>query len=152
VGEPHPKKREFLGEVKATIQAAKLENEITLAGHRSDLREIMAVSDVVVSCSTDPEAFGRVTLEALSLGRPVAGYGHGGVAEQLQALLPQGLVPVGDVAAMITLLESFRRNPTPPENEPCFTLVNMLSRTLELYGRDRQDEAEMTKAPFDGTP
>ena len=30
---------------------------VSLLGTRSDLKEIMAVSDVVVSCSTDPEAF-----------------------------------------------------------------------------------------------
>ena len=33
VGEPHPKKLEFLGEVKAAIKMANLENDITLAHH-----------------------------------------------------------------------------------------------------------------------
>ena len=133
VGEPHPKKLEFLGEVKAAIQAAGLEHDITLVGHRSDLREVMAVSDVVVSCSTDPEAFGRVTLEALALGKPVAGYAHGGVGEQLKALLPEGNIPVGDKKTIVKLLTNWANAPTHPVRESTFTLESMLSSTLDIY-------------------
>ncbi len=133
VGEPHPKKLEFLEEVKAAIQTASLENDTTLVGHRSDLREVMAVSDVVVSCSTDPEAFGRVTLEALAMGKPVAAYSHGGVAEQLEALLPKGKILVGDIAAMVELLYQYNQQAPIPNQESTFTLGNMLSKTIQCY-------------------
>jgi len=135
VGEPHPKKLEFREELKRAIRAAGLEHEITLAGHRSDLREIMAASGAVVSCSTDPEAFGRVTLEALALGRPVAGYAHGGVAEQLDALLPEGKIPVGDTAAMAARLRAWHDSPSLPARENPFTLQRMLGKTLSIYER-----------------
>lgn len=135
VGEPHPKKLEFLDEVKNAIHSADLENDITLVGHRSDLREIMAVSDVVVSCSTDPEAFGRVTLEALSIGKPVAGYAHGGVAEQLEALLPEGKIPVGDTTAMAARLRAWHDSPSLPSRESPFTLRRMLGKTSDIYER-----------------
>lgn len=133
VGEPHPKKLEFLEEVKTAIQAADLENDITLVGHRSDLREVMAVSDVVVSCSTDPEAFGRVTLEALALGKPTTGYAHGGVAEQLEALLPEGKISLGDIAAMVDLLNNWQLQTPEPKRENPFTLDSMLQTTTRLY-------------------
>jgi len=133
VGEPHPRKIEFLDEVKRSIEAADLQAHITFAGHRGDLREIMAISNVVVSCSTDPEAFGRVTLEALSLGRPVAGYDHGGVHEQLDALLPEGKIPVGDYGAMAERLAAWHDNPPLPARENPFTLEAMLSSTIGLY-------------------
>ena len=132
-GEPHPRKRDFLGKVENAIRQAGLENAVTLAGHRDDLREIMAVSDAVVSCSTDPEAFGRATLEALSLGRPVAGYAHGGVAEQLDALLPGGRIPVGDVAAMADRLALWRDQPPAPAKNNPFILQTTLRRTLAVY-------------------
>lgn len=135
VGEPHPKKLEFLEEVKEAIQSAGLENDITLVGHRSDLREIMAVSDVVVSCSTDPEAFGRVTLEALALGKPVAGYDHGGVAEQLEALLPEGKIPAGDNAAMVDLLSRWQQQMPASKRENPFTLERMLHKTIDAYSQ-----------------
>ena len=133
VGEPHPKKQAFLEEVRAAIREAGLEDSITLVGHRSDLKEIMAVSNAVISLSTDPEAFGRVTLEALSLGRPVAGYDHGGVHEQLSALLPKGMVPVGDVEAMVKLLAEWSENPALPGKKNPFTLQRMLQKTVEIY-------------------
>jgi glycosyltransferase involved in cell wall biosynthesis len=133
VGEPHSKKLEFLGEVKKAIQTAGLQNDITLVGHRSDLREVMSVSDAVVSCSTDPEAFGRVTLEALSIGKPVAGYDHGGVHEQLDALLPKGKIPVGDTEKMTQTLAMWHARPESPNMENPFTLERMLQKTLSIY-------------------
>lgn len=138
VGEPHPKKLEFLGEVKTAIQAAGLEHDITLVGHRSDLREVMAVSDVVVSCSTDPEAFGRVTLEALALGKPVAGYAHGGVHEQLQALLPEGKIPPHNIQQLEERLNEWHTNLSFPLKQNPFTRKAMLEMTLHSYTKANQ--------------
>ena len=136
VGEPHPRKQTFLDEVKSAIREAKVEDDITLVGHRSDLREVMAVSDVVISLSTDPEAFGRVTLEALSLGRPVAGYDHGGVHEQLSALLMEGKAPVGDAGAMVELLAKWSEKPARPKTDNPFTLERMLEGIVGVYVGD----------------
>ncbi len=134
VGEPHPRKQDYYREVLRTIESAGLLDKVYLPGHRSDLREIMAVSEVVVSLSSDPEAFGRVTLEALALGRPTAGFDHGGVGEQLSALLPEGRVPVGDLAAMEELLDSWLREGAPkPARENPFTLERMVRSTREVY-------------------
>lgn len=135
VGESHPKKLGFLEEVKAAIRADALENDISLVGHRLDLREVMAASDIVVSCSTDPEAFGRVTLEALSIGIPVAGYDHGGVHEQLDALLPAGKIPVGDTPGMAERLSQWHAEPARPRQENPFTLQKMLEGTFDVYRR-----------------
>ena len=126
---------EFLSEVKKTIRLAGLEKDITLTGHRSDLRDILTASDAVVSCSTDPEAFGRVTLEALSLGKPVAAYSHGGVAEQLDQMLPVGRIPVGDITSMVNLLADWISRISPPAPTPTseFELQQMLKSTLGVY-------------------
>jgi len=133
VGEAHPRKLDFLAEVNNAIREAGLENDLTLTGHRSDLREILACSDVVVSCSTDPEAFGRVTLEALSLGRPVAAYAHGGVAEQLDAMLPEGKIKVGDDTAMTDIIARWHQQAPRPGNNQNFTLSCMQATILKAY-------------------
>lgn len=125
VGETHPRKFGYREKVRADIHSARLETSCTLLEHRGDLCEIIAVSDVVVSCAIQPEAFGRITLEALSMGRPVAGYDHGGVREQLDALFPMGKVPVGDIATMSQKLIAWqkilrlRKKKTPSSWNPC---------------------------------
>ncbi len=134
VGEPHQRKRQYHEELLCARDEAGLGDAVLLPGHRSDLREIMAISDVVVSLSSDPEAFGRVTLEALSLGRPVAGFDHGGVGEQLSELLPEGRVPLGDIDAMARLLGGWLAHGAPaPRRENPFTLERMVRRTREVY-------------------
>lgn len=133
VGEAHPRKQDFYQALYAEIYKSGLEKDISLTGHRSDLREIMAISDAVVSCSTDPEAFGRVTLEALTLGKPVAGYDHGGVREQLDALLPSGKIPIGNTTAMAERLATWHTHPENPLPNKTFTLQKMLEQTCDTY-------------------
>lgn len=133
VGEPHPRRRQFLEELKAKVHALDLDNDITFAGHRSDLKEVMAISAIMLSLSREPEAFGRTTVEALSLGRPVIGYNHGGVGEQLAAILPTGAVPTGDLDAVETRTKQWLDQPPQiPEAQP-FTLERMLENTLNVY-------------------
>lgn len=140
VGDAHPRKQAFARELEAMIVARNLQGRIILTGHRSDLREIMAMSDVVLSLSRDPEAFGRTTIEALSLGRPVCGYAHGGVKEQLEAVFPEGAVPVGDKQAVVQrIMQWYERPVRVPDAHP-FTLQRMLDATLAVY-------AELADAP-----
>ena len=133
VGGTHRRKHHYEKELRALIAAQGLSDAITLLGHRSDLREIMAMSDVVLSLSRDPEGFGRVSLEALTLGKPVVAYDHGGVGEQLAVILPEGRVPVGDQRQVVErLLAWYRTPPQVPAQHP-FTLERMLTSTLEVY-------------------
>ncbi len=134
VGEPHPRKRGYERRLREWVGRRGLGDTVRFIGHRADLREVLAASSVVVSLSREPEAFGRVTLEALSLGVPVAAYDHGGVGEQLQEIYPEGRVPPGDWRAMAERLTGWAAQGAPPvpRNHP-FTLLRMLSSTLEVY-------------------
>ena len=49
-----------------------------------------AASDLVLQLSRKPESFGRTVIEALSVGRPVLGWAHGGVGELLDAAAAAG--------------------------------------------------------------
>jgi glycosyltransferase involved in cell wall biosynthesis len=133
VGDTHPRKQYYAGELREQARVAGLGSDVTFTGHRGDLKEIMAVSDVVLSLSLEPEAFGRVSLEALTLGIPVAAYNHGGVAEQLAEVFPEGRVPVGNVPALEDKLASwYALRPQVPARHP-FTLERMLDSTLGVY-------------------
>jgi glycosyltransferase involved in cell wall biosynthesis len=133
-GDTHPKKRAFGDELRALTERLGIAADVTFLGHRSDVREVMAVSDVVFSLSRDPEAFGRVSLEALALGRPVIGCDHGGVSEQLHALFPQGAVPVADSSALTkTALRLIAEPQFPTAVEAPFTQTAMCKATLDVY-------------------
>lgn len=132
-GEPHPKKMAFLEELKQLAATLRVENRLTFLGHRSDLRDVMAASSIVYSLSLQPEAFGRVSLEAMALGKPVVAYDHGGVAEQLRVLFPAGLVPVADIdAAEAATLRIINEGGIPAPITP-FSLSKMLDATLQVY-------------------
>ena len=133
VGEAHPRRREFMQELQRQCRDLGLDDRITFTGHRGDLKEIMAVSDIVLSLSREPEAFGRVTLEALSLGKPVIAYDHGGVSEQMAAILPEGAIPVCDIDAASDKAATWLAHPPEVPTQNPFTLERMLSSTLKVY-------------------
>jgi glycosyltransferase involved in cell wall biosynthesis len=142
VGGAEPRRAGFLRELHEQVRAAGLEDAIDFTGARDDLKEIMAVSGVVLSLANEPEAFGRTALEALSLGVPVVAYDHGGASEVLNALLPRGLVAPRDVAAAAARAQEFlAARPAVSASNP-FTLARMLDETLAVYlelaGQDRK--------------
>ncbi|WP_041354606.1 glycosyltransferase family 4 protein [Methylophaga nitratireducenticrescens] len=133
VGETKPGKKRYLQEITDRIAELNMQSHFTFTGHRSDIRDIMAMSHIVYSLSTEPEAFGRIPLEALSLGRPVIAYNHGGVAEQLNRILPAGLITPGDkVALQAKSLQWLITPPEVPKNQE-FSLQSMLENTLAIY-------------------
>ncbi len=134
VGGEDPKRLAYAQELYQAVADRGLRDVVTFAGHRNDLRDIYAVSKVVLSLSTQPESFGRTVLEPLSEGVAVVGYDHGGVAEILAALYPGGAVPVRDVSAaaarVTAILEGKIEGPRRNER---FLLEHMTGDTLSLY-------------------
>lgn len=140
VGGAHEKKAAYLRQLHE--RARGLSEDITFTGQRDDLREIMAVSDLVLSLSTQPESFGRTVLEALSLGVRVIGYTHGGVGEILREMYPRGGLAMADNAHLPAKVLEILDAP-PPAPTHFFTLEAMLGRTLALYqalARNNHDE------------
>jgi glycosyltransferase involved in cell wall biosynthesis len=133
VGEIPPGKKRFNKELNAAIAAAGVSGVVTFTGFRIDVREVMAISNAVLSVSQQPEAFGRTVNEALSLGVPVAGYAHGGVGEQLESRFPQGSIEPLDRDAMVARLASWFESPPSLQSVKPFLLDEMLDKTLALY-------------------
>jgi glycosyltransferase involved in cell wall biosynthesis len=133
-GDAHPKKQDYLAELKTLLAEMGLVNDVTFLGHRGDVREIMAVSDVVCALSQQPESFGRTVLEAMAIGKPVLGYDCGGVGELLSAVFPEGKVPLGDAARLLEkAVLILDENPQPHVPQGAFTLEAMCNATLALY-------------------
>lgn len=82
------------------IQRNDLGGVVRIVDHCADMPAAYMLSDVVVSASTDPEAFGRVVAEAQALGRPVVAPNHGGAREIILPGDTGWLVAPGDSGAL----------------------------------------------------
>ena len=72
---------EFVDELKLACKKFGVEHRVAFPGHSTQIPAAMACADIVLSASTDPEAFGRIAAEAQAMQRPVVATGHGGALE-----------------------------------------------------------------------
>lgn len=132
-GAAHRRKRAFEDELRARVSALGLDGDISFLGQRGDLRELLAISSIACSLTTEPEAFGRTTIEALSVGTPVVGYDYGGTAEILRNCFPAGLVPKGNIAAAADRIASLLASPQGVPREHPYTVEALQRATLAVY-------------------
>jgi len=109
--------------------------DLSFTGQRDDLKNILAISSLVLSLSNQPESFGRTTLEALRLGVPTAGYDHGGVGEILRTIYPSGLLPLDRFDETCQRIAQLLQQPAAVPAGEFFPLKTMLDQTLALYGQ-----------------
>jgi glycosyltransferase involved in cell wall biosynthesis len=134
VGDTDPRKAAYLEEVRQLITTLGLQNHVTLTGHRTDVREVYSISRIVLCLSSKPESFGRTVAEAISIGTPVVGYNHGGVAEILAAGFPDGAVEFQNFEELTTRVRQLLSAPG-----PAMPVINrfeksiMQERTIRLY-------------------
>ena len=123
----------YVAELRELISARGIESQVVLTPPRNDVRDIYAVSALVLQLSNKPESFGRTVVEALSLCRPVLGYAHGGVGELLAELYPAGRVPVGDRERLVERAAELLRVAPPIPMLQSYRLSDMQQATLALY-------------------
>ncbi len=98
-------KEKFMGELASLIQDAGLENRIRFVGHCTDMPAAYLLSDIVVSASsTEPEAFGRIAIEAQAMGKPIVATAHGGSMETVLAGKTGWLVTPDNAASLASAL------------------------------------------------
>lgn len=91
-------------ELERLIDRNGLNSVVRIVDHCDDMPAAYMLADVVVSASTDPEAFGRIVIEAQALGRPVVAPDHGGARETIIPGQTGWLVPPGNKAALANAL------------------------------------------------
>jgi glycosyltransferase involved in cell wall biosynthesis len=75
-------------------------DRLRLVGHCDEMPVALLLADVVVHASTEPEAFGRVVIEAQAMGRPVIASDLGGPVETVRHGVTGWRVPPNDPAAL----------------------------------------------------
>lgn len=73
---------------------------VHLTGGTQDMAAAYKLAMVVVSASTEPEAFGRVIVEAQAMSKPVIATNHGGARETVVHGSTGWLYPPGDAEAL----------------------------------------------------
>jgi len=133
LGVIEPGREAYVAELNELIRLRGVTSEVVLSPPRDDVRDVYAVSSLVLQLSNKPESFGRTVIEALSLCRPVLGYAHGGVGELLAELYPAGRVPPGDRQRLVERAAELLR--VAPSISPLqsYRLVDMQQATLAMY-------------------
>jgi glycosyltransferase involved in cell wall biosynthesis len=133
LGVIEPGREAYVEELRALIGARGLADAVALTPPRDDVRDVLAISALVLQLSNKPESFGRTVIEALALCRPVLGYAHGGVGELLAELYPAGRVPTGDRERLVERAAELLR--LAPSIAPLtrYRLIDMQRAVLGLY-------------------
>jgi glycosyltransferase involved in cell wall biosynthesis len=94
-------------ELVELIRKFNLTDVVHIVDECSDMPAAYMLTDVAVSASTDPEAFGRVVVEAQAMGRPVIASDHGGPRETILPGRTGWLTTPGDPRSLADALARF---------------------------------------------
>ncbi len=134
LGAIEPGREAYVEELRELVAKRNLGAQVVLTEARGDVRDVYAISTLILQLSNKPESFGRTVVEALSLCRPVLGYAHGGVGELLAELYPAGRVPPGDREKLVERAAELLRLAPPIPPPRSYRLADMQEATLALYG------------------
>lgn len=96
---------DYRAELESQIRLAGLEGQVSIVGHCNDMAAAYMLSDVVVSASIEPEAFGRIIAEAQAMGRPVIVSNLGAVKETVIDGTTGLVVPPNDPEALAKAIQ-----------------------------------------------
>ena len=137
------KKGKFTKTIKKRLKKLRLTDRVIFCGNISDMATVYSISDIVLSTSIEPEAFGRITAEACSMTKPVIASNHGGSREIIENNLSGWLVNPGDEEALgekilhVLNLEQEKKdligNNARKRIIEKFNLQQMLDKTINVY-------------------
>jgi glycosyltransferase involved in cell wall biosynthesis len=123
----------YVAELEKMAKSLGVAEFLQASPPRAQVVDAYRQADLVLQLSSRPEAFGRTVVEALSVGKPVVGWSHGGVGELLGRYFPEGRVALGDRRALLdTTLRVLADTRQPARIFPQ-TLATMQAQTLKVY-------------------
>ena len=95
----------YANRVENMIIEQKLEKRVWLVGPCDDMPAAYALADTVIIPSTGPEAFGRISIEAQAMGKPVIATDRWGLSETIMPAATGWLVQPEDVDQLTAAIE-----------------------------------------------
>ena len=128
-------------ELTDLIAARGMTDVVHIVDECNDMPAAYMLTDVAISASTDPEAFGRVVVEAQAMGRPVIVSDHGAPRETVIPNQTGWLVEPDNPLALAKALKHFL---SLSESER-----NAIALTAQTFVRDRFTRDTMCQATLD---
>ncbi|MDR0774665.1 MAG: glycosyltransferase family 4 protein [Rickettsia sp.] len=134
----------FTNRVKSLINLLKLQSKIQIFGNESDILSLYGVSDIVISTSIEPEAFGRTITEGQSMEKLVIATNIGGTIETILDkktgfhVKPNDAVDLAEkIEHCLSILKTNEGKKIQQAARKAvidnFSLDLMLSKTLDIY-------------------
>jgi glycosyltransferase involved in cell wall biosynthesis len=102
--------RSYAQELRDLVAHLRIADRIHFTGFCPDILPLLLSVDVVAHCSTSPEPFGRVIVEAMLAGRPVIATRAGGAMEIVSDNQTGLLVEPGDSHALAAAIQRLLEN------------------------------------------
>lgn len=142
----------YAAELKKQIADLGLHDSVRMVGHCADVPAALALADLAVVASVEPEAFGRAAVEAQAAGVPVIVSNLGAVPETVlgppevaDGLRTGWRVPPADPEALARAIMAALEQDRGARNEMTgralahvrqnFSVETMCQRTLEVYAK-----------------
>ena len=122
------------GELKQLVKTLQIEDNVSFLGRVSDetLRHCFEASDLAIIPTRSLECFGLPILESLAFGVPVISTDAAALPELMQPILPQCVVPAGNVSRLREKLDEYLQNKLDlPTSE------KLTAYAKDLYGEQR---------------
>tara|TARA_B100000700_G_scaffold311853_1_gene394660 strand:- start:371 stop:1519 length:1149 start_codon:yes stop_codon:yes gene_type:complete len=79
----HQGRKVYFKRLVSVVEKYKLRDKVFFLEHLKEMPIAYYISDLVVSSSVEPEAFGRIAVEAQAMRRPILASNHGGSIETI---------------------------------------------------------------------
>jgi glycosyltransferase involved in cell wall biosynthesis/ADP-heptose:LPS heptosyltransferase len=111
VGAPFTGNESHLAQLQSLVRELGVEENVVFTGELADPRVAYSAMDMLAMTSAQPEPFGGVVMEAMSMGLPVVATDIGGSLDQVVDGVTGFFVPPGEPVALADAIEKLMRDP-----------------------------------------
>jgi glycosyltransferase involved in cell wall biosynthesis len=107
VGSPFVGNEDVLDNLKNRVEVLQLTKRVQFVDFVNDAQAEYAWADLVIVPSKKPEPFGRIAIEAMSMGLPVVAANHGGLPEIVENGVTGFLFEPNEIASFNTCINAY---------------------------------------------